>query len=337
MRTMMPGGDPHFLAHAAIARDELRRLHRRWRDLREQIRRRLAARFVSDRDYLSSLHRREFGRMPDLDHPRGFNEKIIVKILHDRRPYLTLFSDKLRVREHVRLNAPELSLAKLYWWSGRAADFPFDSLPVSFALKANHGSGWNTLVPHKSAVSGPALIDTAQRWLASDFTIVGREWSYRNIHRAVYAEELLRGADGMSPPDYKLFVFKGRVRVIQVDEGRFSDHTQVLYDERWNVIDGAVAARPGRPVPPPDALSIMIGAAEAASLGVDFVRVDLYLVGERIVFGEMRNSPNKGVSPFRPASLDALFGDLLRLDDYATEGPAVRYSKVVAESPSLQP
>ena len=323
------GKHPALASVQSGVRERLRQLHRRWRATREDLGRQAAARFVGDRQYLTSLYRRQFGRLPDLDHPRTFNEKILCKILRDRRPYLTLFSDKLRVRDHVRRTAPQLSLPILYWWSDRADDLPFDRLPDAFVLKANHGSGWNVFVDKRSRVGKETLVATARRWLKSDFTIVGREWSYRDIDRAVYAEEMLPGKDGMPPADYKLFVFNGRVRVIQVDEGRFAHHTQILYDERWNVIPGAVVAVPGTPGPAPCSLPTMIAAAEAISLGVDFVRVDLYDIDGQAVFGELTNSPNKGLSPFRPASLDRLLGDYLRFDDFLAARPLADYRQAV--------
>ncbi len=154
----------------------------------------------------------------------------------------------------------------------------------------------------------------------------------RDIHRAVYAEELLQGECGGPPADYKLFVFGGKVRAIQVDRDRFTRHTQVLYDERWNLIEGTVAAAPGRAAAAPATLAAMIEAAEAVSLGVDFVRVDLYDVGGRLVFGELTSSPNKGLSPFRPPALDEWLGQLLHLDDYSRPGPAVSYTAAFGDA-----
>jgi len=298
-----------------------RKLAQWWREAKRDLRRRVAMHLVGDRDYLSRLYFQELGRRPDLDHPTGFNEKILAKILNDRRAYLTLFSDKLRVRDHVRYAAPELRLPRLYWWSDRAETLPFADLPHAFVLKANHGSGWNLLVENKAKVSRPELVKLAKRWLRSDFTIVGREWAYRNVRRAVYAEELLRSDDGSLPADYKLFVFGGKVRMVQVDRDRFTRHTQVLYDEHWNPIEGTVAALQGPPLPAPRSLAVMIDAAERLSAGVDFVRVDLYEIGGHPYFGELTSSPNKGLSPFQPASLDARLGRLLTLDDNARDVP----------------
>jgi hypothetical protein len=299
-------------------------LSKHWRGMRQDLRRRLAMHFVSDRDYLARLYHDKLGAWPDLEHPAGFNEKILCKMLRDRRPLLTLFSDKLRVRDYVRRVAPGLALPTLYWWSSQVDSLPFDALPREFVLKANHGSGWNYLVENKAEVRAADLVRLARRWLKSDFTIVGREWAYRDIRRAVYAEQLLRGSEDAVPPDYKLFVFGGRLRLIQVDRDRFTRHTQVLYDRHWRYIDGTVAALQGTPIEPPQSLSLMIESAEALSSKVDFVRVDLYEIDGRAHFGELTSSPNKGLSPFRPRSLDHLLGEWLVPDDYSQPG-TLRY------------
>ncbi|HEX6793152.1 MAG TPA: ATP-grasp fold amidoligase family protein [Casimicrobiaceae bacterium] len=293
------------------------------------MRRQLAARFVGDRAYVSKLYRKAFGRLPDLDRPSGFNEKILVKILRDRRPYLTLFSDKLRVREHVRRIAPSLALPDLYWHSPRAQTLDLDRLPDAFMLKPNHGSGWLRAVRDKRHVGRGELVRLAQRWLASDFSMVGREWSYRNIRRAVFAEALLRGDDGRSPADYKLFVFGGKVRLIQVDHGRFTGHTQVLYDEQWQRIDGTVKAKHGTSIGPPASLATMIAAAEALSMSVDFVRVDLYDIAGTPYFGELTHYPNKGLCQFDPPSLDGRLGECFHADDYASDMPRLLYDPTI--------
>jgi len=297
------------------------RLAASWRDAKRDLGRRIAMHFVADREYVERLYAAKFGRRPDLARPTGFNEKILVKILNDRRGYLTLFADKLRVRDYVRRVAPELRLPQLYGWSDRPETLSFEAFPDAFALKANHGSGWNLLVDNRTKTSRPELVRRARKWLRSDFTIVGREWAYRDVRRAVYAEELLRSETGGSPPDYKLFVFGGKVRIVQVDRDRFTRHTQALYDERWNAIEGTVAAAPGDPMPAPASLATMLEAAEKLSAGVDFVRVDLYEIGGRPCFGELTSSPNKGLSPFRPPALDSMFGSLLELDDYTRDVP----------------
>ena len=296
-----------------------RDLIRRWKSVRQDVRRSIALRFVSDRDYLRGLYFSKFGRWPDLERPAGFNEKIIVKILSDRRSFMTLFADKLRVRDYVRRATPDLNLPMLYWWSSRADTLPFDELPNEFVMKANHGSGWLQVVEDRTRLRRKDLVATGNRWLRRDFTAVGRERAYTGVDRAVYAEELLRSETGGLPPDYKFFVFGGKVRMVQVDRDRFTRHTQALYDEHWRFIPGTVAAAQGGHVDPPHSLATMIRSAEQLSAGVDFVRVDLYAIAGKAYFGELTTSPNKGLSPFDPPSLDAWLGSCLQLDDYAQE------------------
>jgi hypothetical protein len=307
----------------------------RIRERKLELRRRLAARFVDDRTYVSSLYRQAFGRAPNLDRPVGFNEKILVKIVSDRRPYLTLFSDKLRVRDYVARVAPALALPALYWHDSRAESLDVAALPDAFMLKPNHGSGWLRAVPDKRAVSRDELVRLMRRWLACDFSIVGREWAYRNIEREVFAEELLRGPDGRTPADYKLFVFAGVVRLIQVDADRFTRHTQALYDESWQPIVGTVKGAQGAAVAPPTSLSTMIDAAQALSQGVDFVRVDLYEVGGKPYFGELTHYPNKGLNRFDPPSLDARLGGYLALDDYAADAISARVMALAGAAPPV--
>jgi len=313
-----------------------RSLSKQWRDARQDLRRRLAMHFVSDHDYLARLYHAKLGVWPDLEHPSGFNEKILFKMLRDRRQMLTLFSDKLRVRDYVRKVAPSLFIPTLYWWSDRAEALPFDALPRKFVLKANHGSGWNCIVEDKQEVRRSDLVKLGRRWLKSDFTIVGREWAYRDIRRALYAEQLLDSRGAPTPPDYKLFAFAGRVRLIQVDRGRFTRHTQVLYDERWKRVEGTVAAVPGEPIEKPTSLPLMIEAAEALSGSVDFVRVDLYDIDGKVYFGELTSSPNKGLSPFRPPSLDSLLGSWLDPDDYSQAGAMTYDPDAFTEAGTLE-
>ena len=141
--------------------------------------------------------------------------------------------------------------------------------------------------------------------------------------RPVHARETDPTRGGL-PPDYKLFVFGGKVRLIQVDRDRFTRHTQVLYDASWNYVEGTVAAVQGPPIDRPPSLSLMTESAEALSASVDFLRVDLYDIEGRVYFGELTSSPNKGLSPFRPRSLDELLGNWLELDDDSQRG-ALRY------------
>ena len=63
------------------------------------------------------------------------------------------------------------------------------------------------------------------------------------------------------------------------------------------------------PPPRPAKLTEMIALAERLASGTDFVRVDLYDLGDRIVFGELTSYPAGGDSPFEPESFNTSFGE----------------------------
>jgi hypothetical protein len=68
----------------------------------------------------------------------------------------------------------------------------------------------------------------------------------------------------------------------------------------------------GPPVPRPPKLDEMIMIAERLADEIDFVRVDLYNIGDRIAFGEMTVYPNSGMAEFDPPEMDEELGALWR-------------------------
>jgi hypothetical protein len=52
----------------------------------------------------------------------------------------------------------------------------------------------------------------------------------------------------------------------------------------------------------------MLEMARRLSSGTDFLRVDLYNINGRIVFGELTSHPASGMGMFEPAEWDLKFG-----------------------------
>jgi len=63
----------------------------------------------------------------------------------------------------------------------------------------------------------------------------------------------------------------------------------------------------------PKALEKMLEIATSLSEGMPFVRVDLYEVNAKILFGEMTFYPENCAGRFRPKSYDNKLGELLEL------------------------
>lgn len=250
---------------------------------------------------------------PNLSRPSSFSEKLQWRKLHDRRPLLTTFADKYKVRDYVRQKVGEQFLTKIYWVSEDPGTLPLQDLPDSFVLKANHGTRWNLLVPDKARLDAPAAIATLREWLQDRYPPLRCEWGYHDVRPVAFAEEFLKTRTGDIPPDFKFFVFHGKVRMIQVDLDRAISHTRCLYDPQWNLLPVVLGYPSGAGIAKPDNLGVLIECAEKLADGIDFVRVDLYNLDGRIVFGELTNYPGGGLEEFTPPAFDVQLGQWWKL------------------------
>ncbi|MCT7661356.1 ATP-grasp fold amidoligase family protein [Mycobacterium deserti] len=263
--------------------------------------------------------------------PRTFREKVRYKMLRDHRPLVVTFADKAAVRDYVA----NMIGAQYLPWAHAIVDDPQAlhrvGLPAAYVVKPTHGSGAAVVVSDRASpaarlpseqgswvyrhvrpeyASRDDVIRIAQGWLAQLYGQgPNREWVYGQMPRRVIVEEMLAGADGAVPDDYKFFVYHGRCAFVQVDSGRFGHRTQDFFRPDWQHI----RLRGGPPLADPEPakpthLTEMINIAECLGTETDFVRVDLYNVDGRIVFGELTSFPAGGDSPFDPESFDEEFG-----------------------------
>jgi hypothetical protein len=255
-------------------------------------------------------HKRNFGVYPNLFRPTTFNEKLLHRILFDRRPIWTLLQDKYAVREYVKARLGEQVLPRLYWVTTTPADIPFDVLPDRFVVKPTHASGRIVLVPNKATLNRQELIETCQGWLRENYFDRFREWHYKHIVPRIVVEQYIDDGTGVVPTDYKLHVFGGRVEIISVMRSRFETVRNTIHRRPWIKlgITRGMEQIEEDPVPPQH-LQTMIEYAEALANGLDYLRVDLYDTAEQVYVGELTLTPGAGVEPFQPREFDRTMGD----------------------------
>jgi TupA-like ATPgrasp len=264
-------------------------------------------------------HKDEFGSYPNLLRPRTFNEKVLYRMAFDRRPILITLQDKYAAREYVTQRVGEHVLPRLYWVTKNPADIPFDRLPASFAVKATHGCGFNYLVPDKARVDWADVMANCALWLNRNYYSDHREWAYKHIEPRIIVEEFISDATRGSALNYKVFVFGGRVELIQVDDGERGDY----YGRSWDRLDLKGRSEPIGGVPRPALLGDLIDCAETAGAGLDFIRVDLYAT-TKVYFGEMTVYPAGGLRKFVPEKWNRYFGDLWDLSTSVAAAPIDR-------------
>ncbi len=257
---------------------------------------------------------RIFGRPPNLQSPVTFNEKIIYKMIHDRRPILTRLADKLRARDEVAARIGTKYLTELYQVCRSPAEIVWQRLPQRFAIKTNHGSGMFILVRDKSALDIGQASSQLDTWLGMNFSSNFGEWCYRDIEPVILIEELITEPTGALAMDWKFYTFDGHAEFLSVNTDQFTAKRMAYYDRRL-VRQPFRRRYPSAPTDPdfPNNIELMFSLAGELGRGLDFVRVDLYNVGGRIVFGEFTNYPDAGLGAFDPPEFDALYGSKWRV------------------------
>ena len=176
-------------------------------------------------------------------------------------------------------------------------------------MKGAHGAGMVLICKPGDSIPKEIIGKMARRWLKTDYSVSHWEWQYHDIPKRVLFEEYL-GSGAELPADYKFFVFHQKVKLITVDRGRFAAHSRDLFYPNWTHIQSAkgIAASSAVPPPRPPELERMIDLAQTLGQDTDFVRVDLYLLGGKIYFGELTHSPAAGQVPFEDLKLEQEMG-----------------------------
>lgn len=275
------------------------------------------------------------GRLPDLIRPQMFTELVQDRKLNDRDARMHLLADKLRVKDFVAASIGSDWVTRTLW-HGEALP-PAPAWPVPFVVKSRHGCNQIAFVRDGSA-NWDDIRRRATRWMNQEYGRWLDEWLYRHIPRGIIVEPFV-GEDSVLPVDWKFYVFGGRVRFVQVHLDRESNHRWIVMDRDWKRV--SAPSRDSDPRPP-ETLDRMIAAAEKLGHDMDFVRVDLYEVGSRPLFGEMTFYPGSGLDRFDPVSLDRSMGiEWLRAKTVA-EGisiPASSYAPLggIACTPNVRP
>ena len=252
----------------------------------------------------------------DIDNPIGFNEKIQWLKLYDNTELKTRLADKVMVRDYVKETIGEKYLIPCLGVWDSFDEIDWDKLPDSFVLKCNHGSGTNEIIQDKTNIDYNELKLKFEDWMNLNYAFFsGFEMHYKGIVPQILAEELLLTENGEDLKDYKIFVFNGKAKLIQVDIDRQHEHRRNIYDLEWNYIPVSILypTAPKVIVEKPDCLQEMIIVAEKLGKGFKHVRVDLYICNNRIFFGEMTFTHGSGTEKFTPVSYERQMGDWILL------------------------
>lgn len=262
---------------------------------------------MNDEAYNKLIFFITYGRWPNFDKPKTFNEYICARKVRRDEYDLWHYTDKYQVREYVAETVGPQHLNKCYGVYNSYDDIDFNALPERFALRCTHGSGMNLIVTNKAEINHKKARKSFKKWLKQNFYYLGREKNYFHIPPRITCDKFLECESQEGLPEAKVFCFNGKAKFVSYNLCINGKTFTNVYDPQWNYLDirRGYAHYENRSVPE-NAVEIIAVAEKLAAI-FDFVRVDLYNVDNHIIFSELTFHSGGGFVPFKPAQCDEVY------------------------------
>ena len=275
--------------------------------------------WVPDSLYLKVLYRVIMGRKLNLKNPKEYNEKLQWLKLNDRKPEYSTMVDKYEVRGYIGDLLGDKYLIPCLGIYDSVDDIDIDALPDRFVLKCTHDSGSVEICKDKSSFDIEGARHRLSQAMKRNYYATYREWPYKYVKPRIIAEGYLEG-DGGDLKDYKVMCFNGEAKIIEVHENRFVEgkvHTQTFYDREWNIvpltqIETVTVDRPGER---PRQLDEILRLSELIAKNMYHARIDWYIEGDKIYFGEITFFDGSGFESFSTPEMERMLGDMIKLPE----------------------
>jgi|SRR5690554_1333397 len=270
---------------------------------------------TSDKVYLKVYYFLYTREKLDFNNPTKFNEKIQCLKLLNNSPECSVMADKYEVRNYIStIFGDEILIPLIGVWDN-FDEIDFSLFPNQFVLKTTHDSQSLIICTDKTKFNTLKAKKKLNRSLKRNYFYKGREYPYKDIKPRIIAEKYLVDESKSELKDYKLHCFHGKVQFIQVDFGRFTNHKRNIYNTSWELQDFEIQ-KPrdiSYAISKPVVLSRMIEIAEIISKEMKYLRVDLYVVNDKIYFGEITFHHGGGIEEFRPKEMNCKIGYLISI------------------------
>jgi hypothetical protein len=271
--------------------------------------------WLPDKPYLKLVYWGETGKKLNLDAPVTYNEKLQWLKLYDRKPEYIKYADKYAVRSYVSKTIGEKHLIPLLGVYNNVEEIDWDSLPNQFVLKCTHGSGCNIICTDKDKLKIEVSKIKLNKWIKRNWYWFGREWPYKNIKPRIICETFISKTDN-TPDDYKVLCFNGKAKLIGVHIDRYGNHKLDNYDRQWKKTTIAKDGPMSNFVyEKPKQFEKMIQLSELLASSMRHVRIDWFIVRDKLYFGEITLYEASGFDHFDNKEDDYLLGSWIDLKE----------------------
>lgn len=250
----------------------------------------------------------------NIDQPVTYIDKIGWLKVFDATDLKTQCADKIAVHEFSKQILGKDICVPILKIFNSPEEINFTNLPKQFALKCNHGSGYNHIVKDKSTENLEEIKVKFSKWTKENFALRGGELHYYDIKPTVYAEQFLSFTE-----EYQFLCFNGIPKFCQVISNRFDKKlcSNNFYDMNFNFVDICNLNFPNNPQhrdSKPQKFEDLKQLAKTLSAPFKFVRVDLYLINDsQIYLSEMTFTPGNARIKFRNPDHQLILGKMIQL------------------------
>ncbi len=279
-------------------------------------------RFILKKLLVINYYHKKGGKKINLRSPERYNEKLAWLKLYYRDELMRTCTDKASVREYVESCGLGYLLNECYGVYNKADDIDWDKLPNQFVFKdtlAGDSQGI-MFVFDKETLDIEETKKKLDGWIERDsfMTTNSGNWIHEGKKARIIAEKLLIKDSKGDLPDYKFFCFNGKVFCLYLMREYTQDRhngENAFLDRNFKLLPFSrtdyrrITEQPEKP----KNFEKMLEIAEVLSKPFPQVRVDLYNIDGKIIFGELTFFTNSGYIPFDPDSADYEMGKQLIL------------------------
>lgn len=267
------------------------------------------ARWLNDLRKVVVSYYKTFGSIPNLIAPSSFNEKVAFRKLFDRRSIFATMANKLDSKIYIREVLGRDYVPKTLKIYNKSSEFRASDVTDKCVLKSDNGWG-DILILEPDKFDEINVIRNIDEMFSNRHGKGTAQWAYFRENSRVFMEEFI-GKQKLAT-DYKFYMSYGEVKHVLVILGRHDSENKVKLRFDKNGVrfsEEGIGGNIGQgetieEMIGPEAMNEMFRIASKLSEGVDFIRVDMYLDGDRVLVGELTVYPLSGLYGKLPEHFD---------------------------------
>jgi|688.fasta_scaffold167028_2 hypothetical protein len=276
----------------------------------------------NDIDFITNRFYKAHDYGLNLINPQTLNEKLQWLKIFNRQPLDLILADKIEVKRFISNQIGEEYVIPTLSEFSDSKQIYFDAFPNEpFIIKANHDSGSYMVVRNNKDLKLTSVRNYCKFWLNKNYYYACREYQYFPLKPKIIIEKLLLTENGKIPDDYKFNVINGSVEFIYIAHDREGINSRLIYSKDWVKLDFTWSKKNKTnnfshniDLSPPAQLNQMIEISENLGKFYPYLRVDMYLVGNKIYIGELTQCHGGGFDKILPFHFDEYYGSKLHIN-----------------------